>query len=459
MFSFRNKVILWCGSALFFLTFVVTNAIILSILFQLYRDEQKELRSLASTIHDQLTGKGGSRTDLNQDVEGRLEKNIDDKLAFLFDKDDFNMGYAIYNKNGELLHQYQRTSQSSLSPIPRSKKGFFFIVDSYEDWIFYYLETGNQYNVLVSSSHHLEAADKILLSLFLIFPINIILSIILGYYLSNKVLVHFKNISITASKIEKGDLTARVPVSNTHDEVADLIENLNDTFSRLQKSFNQINQFSSDAAHELKTPLTSIRGNLEVVLRRPRPQSEYEEVISSTIEETIALNHIVDQLLLLAKTGADIPDELFDDTNFSELVDQVLDQLIIIAQEKKIELKIDIAPGIHVFGIKIYLSQACYNLINNAIKFSPSKSIISVRLKSEEENALLDIEDQGIGISPADQEKIFDRFYQVDKSRQTGTGLGLSLVHSIVSIHRGSIKVNSELNKGSVFIVRIPIFA
>jgi signal transduction histidine kinase len=247
--------------------------------------------------------------------------------------------------------------------------------------------------------------------------------------------------------------------------------------SRLDQSFRQIKQFSSDASHELKTPLTILKGEVEVTLRKERPPQEYQQTLKSNLEEINRMSKIVEDLLLLSRAETGEVRLSKEDINLTDILNEVVTQMDRLAKSKGLYLSTsNHYQDIHIFGDALRIRELFINLIENGIKYTEEGGSIHIILQKENapparsqsdreqgengEFAKVIISDTGIGIAKEDQERIFSRFFRVDKARsreQGGSGLGLSICKWIVEAHQGEIKVESELGKGSSFIVKLPL--
>jgi two-component system OmpR family sensor kinase len=280
-------------------------------------------------------------------------------------------------------------------------------------------------------------------------------------------------ITQTARMITSQNLNQRIKSLKVKDEISRLIETFNEMISRLDQSFHQIKQFSSDASHELKTPLTILKGEVEVALRKERTSQDYKQILRSNLEEINRMSKIVDNLLLLARTETGEIRLFKEEVNLSQIVDEVVTQLTKLAHAKDLHMvAANHQEDILLNGDALRIREMLLNLIENSIKYTEPGGSISVSL---EKNAPLPlpgkqqgscdgvrivVSDTGIGIAKEDQERIFSRFVRVDKARsreQGGSGLGLSICKWIVEAHQGEISVESELGKGSRFIVKLPI--
>ncbi|BAQ64356.1 cell wall metabolism sensor histidine kinase WalK [Geminocystis sp. NIES-3709] len=231
----------------------------------------------------------------------------------------------------------------------------------------------------------------------------------------------------------------------------------------LAKSYEQLQQFTGDASHELRSPLTAIKTSVEVLHSHPeRIHPQDWEKLTNILSATEQMKHLVEDLLLLARTDNDLDFMAQDIVNIplEDLLDDVLLSLEPQAEQKAINVKVHYFQSVIVQGNAFQLQRLFSNLLNNAIKYTPSEGQIKITLQQEEKKAIIQIEDSGIGISAEQLPFIFDRFWRAESARTPqikGTGLGLAIAESIVQAHEGKITVKSQLNKGSCFTVYLPI--
>ena len=291
-----------------------------------------------------------------------------------------------------------------------------------------------------------------------VFAVIAVAALILALFLSQVLTKPITSLSRTMRKMGKGDLSVRAPVRGSG-ELRELAENYNTMAAQLENLDKSRNQFVSNASHELKTPLATMKIMLETMLYQPEmPEELREEFMRDMNHEIDRLTGIITDLLVL--TRMDNHEEIRrESVNMSELTHETVRLLAPAAEKKQQTLKETVQEDLFLLGDRIKLNQILYNLTDNAIKYSPEKSSISVSLRDEGGELVWRVRDHGIGIPREDQEHIFERFYRVDKARSRdtgGTGLGLSIVRQMVKMHGGSISVNSEPGKGSEFVVSFP---
>jgi len=265
----------------------------------------------------------------------------------------------------------------------------------------------------------------------------------------------------TARDIGQGqELSKRIPVLKIKDELGQLALTFNEMMNRLENSFKQVRQFSSDASHELRTPLTVLKGQNELILSKSRKPGEYQEVISSNLEEINYMSKVLEDLFLLSKSDENQVSLDCNQFNLKPLVEEVCKHAEVLAEEKNIQIIIAFLEAVQVKGDEVRLRQMSWNILQNGIKYTQCGGEVKVSLQNNGKFALMTIQDTGIGIPEEDLGFIFNRFYRVDKARsrdEGGSGLGLSICRQIAEAHKGTIEVESKLGAGTRFKIRIPL--
>jgi heavy metal sensor kinase len=317
---------------------------------------------------------------------------------------------------------------------------------------------------IVQVATSLEEVEAVLNTLWLILwitvPSALVFASLGGLFLANKALKPVDEITKTARIITSKSLNQRIKLRKTRDEIGRLAETFNDMISRLGQSFRQIRQFTANASHELRTPLTILKGEIEVGLRKRRRPEEYKEILSSNLEEINHMSQIVDDLLFLSKADTGEIHLQKHRINLAKLVSEVYAQTQMIAMTKDIRVHIDNDVEGVVIGDRLKLRELLLNLMDNGVKYTPEGGEMKIALEKDDGRFKLQVMDNGIGIAPADQPHIFDRFFRVDKARSReagGSGLGLSICKWIAEAHGGEISVESDLGKGSTFTVTLPL--
>ena len=301
---------------------------------------------------------------------------------------------------------------------------------------------------------------RFLLTMAALFPIGLLLAGGGGWMLARRALRPVDQIAETARRISAEHLTARLEETGANDEMSRLVQTLNEMLERLDASFHQIRQFSADASHELQTPLTILKGEIEVALRTPRPPEEYQRILSSALEEIDRLTRLVEGLLLLARVDAGVLRMDQKPVELARLVEDVYAQAKILADTRRVTLFLEQMEPLTVPGDYDGLRRVLLNLADNGIKYTPAGGRVTVSLRSEGPLASLRVADSGIGLSPDERKNVFERFYRSAEARsrgEGGSGLGLCIARSIVEAHGGKIQLESAPGQGSTFTVLLPL--
>jgi heavy metal sensor kinase len=280
-----------------------------------------------------------------------------------------------------------------------------------------------------------------------------------GLFLADRVLRPVERITKTAQKIEGSDLSQRIDVK-TDDELGRLAVTLNEMIGRLEESFSRQRQFTADASHELRTPLAIMQAEATLALSKERAPDDYRKALETISQESDYMSSVIGKLLILARSDAGKEQLNFEDVDLKELIIGLAANIEAFAQDKGIKFTVDTKDDVNVSGDKVKLRQLFTNILENAVRYTPADGKISISLLEKESNAVVSISDTGIGIPPEHLPHIFERFYRVDKARARadgGVGLGLAIAKIIAESHKGKIQVESEVGKGTTFIVSIPV--
>ena len=303
-----------------------------------------------------------------------------------------------------------------------------------------------------------QALNRLKAILLLLLPLTVFFTSFLGVVIAKITLKPVDSMINTIHKIEVENLKLKINAPDTNDEIKKLADTFNDMLTRLDKAFSSQKQFIQDISHEFKTPLTILKGELEITLKRIRSSQEYESILRSSLEEIDNMSKIVEELLTLARFDSKEAALEVAPLDLNLLLKEVLSDIKILAAEKDIEINFASKEEIILKADKKQLRRVFMNLLDNAIKYTPRNGKITLNSLKEKNLAKIEINDTGIGIPQDEIPYIFDRFYRLDKSRSsTGFGLGLSIAKSIVEAHKGSIEVESKLNEGASFTVYLPL--
>jgi heavy metal sensor kinase len=296
-------------------------------------------------------------------------------------------------------------------------------------------------------------------TLVVLIPLGVALAAVGGALIAYRALRPVDAMTHAARRITAEDLDQRISLRGTGDELDRLAETLNAMLARLAAAFGEMRRFAADAAHELRTPLTVLKGGIEVTLRAPRSAEEYRRVLASSLEEVEHLIRLAEDLLLLSRSTAG-PETPRGPVDVEQLVLDVFEVGARLAQGGGVSVRIaDVGPAT-VIGDQLALRRALLNLVENAIKYTPAGDKVELSLTTDDGHAVLAVQDTGIGITPADAERIFEPFVRLDaaRTRETGgTGLGLAIARAIVLTHGGTLTLESQPGAGSRFTIRLPL--
>lgn len=286
---------------------------------------------------------------------------------------------------------------------------------------------------------------------------------LIGAFLTKGALRPIDRIVAMARRIGESNLRQRLPHPGTADEVGRLAITLNEMLDRIERSIESQRRFTADASHEMRSPLSRLRSELEIALRRPRAPADYEAVVRSALEEVERLSRLTEELLILARLDAGERSEApANPTPVTPLLEDELKRLEPQAEERRITITLEGTPGLSVDVAPDALRLVVANLLQNAVKFSPSGGQVTVRMLRQGTQCLLAVSDTGPGIPLEERERIFDRFYRECSSRSPdipGVGLGLAISRAVVEAHGGTIAVDSLPGSGATFTVRLPLAA
>jgi heavy metal sensor kinase len=292
------------------------------------------------------------------------------------------------------------------------------------------------------------------LALFVI-PVIILSSGFGGYWLSSRAMAPIEEITRTARDINEQSLSRRLPLPVARDELRRLSETLNAMLSRLENAFKRIIQFTSDASHELRTPVAIIRTTAELMQEQKRTVAEYEEANAQILAEAERTSNLIEELLTLARADSQAAEMSFSEVSLCDVASEVTSSTAALAESKNISLHADIPDAsVIVMGDYNAIRRLMLIFLDNAIKYSAPGTDVLTSVRIQGNSAVIEVKDEGIGITEQDLPHIFDRFYRADKARSRemgGAGLGLSIARWIADSHRAHIEVASTTGKGSTF--------
>jgi two-component system heavy metal sensor histidine kinase CusS len=402
--------------------------------------------------------------ELNElEKDDRMTSRRDERLRhWIYEfKEHENISCIVYDSSGKVHDRTTELAEATIPPVPARSPGepvhanVSLPIIGRQRTLARRLSLGGQeFTVLLLAP--LEEVDRELGELLSVLAMAVPMAILgaggLAYGLARKALAPVQELDRSTQEITADRLDRRLSVANPTDELGRLAETINDMIARLERSFSEIRRFTADASHEIRTPLTAIRTETEVALRKPLTASEYQHLLESILEECDRMSRLTDQLLTLARQDAGAGRPAFEDIDLSRLVREVAETLRPLAESKGLHLEFDADGPARMSGDNLGLRQVFFNVLDNAIKYTPSGGNIAVQLNDKDGQVVVTIKDTGVGIAPEHLAHVFDRFYRVDKARsrdEGGTGLGLSIARGTVLAHGGQIELTSAPGQGT----------
>jgi heavy metal sensor kinase len=462
--STRFKITIWYSSLFFLMEILLGLSVYIYLNSISHKNLDSNLKTQASAILRVLEEK---HVDLESFKPGSVYKTEDEFIwdiaydAIVFNRR--NTFISVMSQN-RLVFKTANLGNKSLSFPP--KKGAEALFD-YKDkdlsvsTVRVCQLRGKRY--LVTVAYPKEYISQTLGNLediyVIIAPIFLIISIIGGALISSKSLARIDTIIRKTEDITAQNLNERIPGDEYTDEFGRLVKKMNEMIERIKTSVDFMNQFSVSAAHELKTPLTILRGEIEITLKSEKTPAQYISVLKSNYEETIRLIKIVDNLFFISKSDNSLIEPDTSDIDLSTFLNSLVQNLGILGIEKNMTLIYEPAAEITARFDENLMKQALSNIVDNAFKFGDENSTVKITAYERGSSVVIGVSNKGEKIPPEETGKIFERFYRADKSRTRktgGVGLGLSVVKSIVGLHRGTVEIESGDDSTTTLRIILP---
>jgi len=375
--------------------------------------------------------------------------------------------FEVAEAGGNWIFQSSRFAQS-YPDLPRPQKAQVTFLTRNLDRMQYQIASqrvafnGQTFDILaaVPTEPFDQALDNFRLIEKEILPLLVGLAALLGYWLSGRSLAPVNRIIETAEHIGVESLSRRLEVPSARDELRRLTQAINAMLDRVERSFQRITQFTADASHDLRTPVSIIRTSAELSLRRPRSAEDYCDTLRNILQTSIETSELLENLLTLARADAGAADLDMHPLELGAHVRKVKERAEVLSCEKELELVLNI-PGAPVWvrADAVAIDRLLLILVDNAVKYTPTGGRCEIELASTDQHAQITVRDTGTGIAETDLGSIFERFTRADRTRSRnipGAGLGLAIARWITDMHGGTIAAQSELGAGSSFQVRLP---
>ena len=446
--SIRSRIALQFSFIVAIILGIIFTSVIFS--FSIYRklNFSSQLKERAIIAAEKFLSEDNVTKEKFQEIQNKYQKALPGEKIALFDK----ANKSVFIENQVLIYDHV-----ILEKI-RTQNELAFSEGPMECYGIYYHDNQGDY-VIISSAKD-SKGDDLIRFLIIIILIASIISLagvyFLGLLFAKNALSPISNIIIQVSKMGASNLNLRVNEGKRKDELGRLAKTFNNLLSRLEKSFEMQKSFVSGASHEFRTPITSIIGEIEVCLSRPRDSPSYIQTLEGLLVQAEKLGNITESLLSLTRTGIEF--SFSEPIRLDQLVFDAVENLPKTLDNKRIELVLKDLPNdssdLIIYGNKALLILALCNILSNALKFSKVSKVI-FSLFQEEGQTIINVQDFGIGIETHDLTKIFQPFYRgINALEFSGTGIGLSLTEKIINMYSGQLLVNSLINQGTVFQIR-----
>jgi len=436
--SLKTKVLFWFGAATFFVLMLFNIAIYHFLEQNTKLSIQNKLYNKAVFINDSIKSK----------------KSVKD----LLENEELKSFDVAIIKEGKIIYKKGDIDFNPFLSFLKDKKSFFvFSQDDVLTGLYIFKITEPFSGAILFLEQNINAeinkdTEKIKEILIVLEPILFFLLIFIASKLTDKILKSIKDITQTANTIYVTDLSQQIPQPKYDDEIKDLVDSFNKMIQRLRSGVEVLEQFNSDVSHELKTPLTVIKGEIEITLNKIREPEYYMKSLETIQNEANQIQTIVDNLLMLTKYTKENIEHTFTSCSLDSILLETINKYNKQLKDKGIKLHLKKFESINLEGNQLLLGTIFSNLIDNAIKYTPKEKNIFVSLFKKEDEIHFIVEDEGIGIEEKQLEKVVNRFYRVEESRNKkikGFGLGLSIVKNSVELHNATIQIDSKPDIGT----------
>jgi heavy metal sensor kinase len=455
----RTRLTLWYSAILLGILVVIGSLSYSVLRWSLMQDLDSSLMTVAQVVHDTRSDDADD-SDLETILRNLLGPESYERFVQLLDPDGRPRPRAPEPRASTLPFSVQAQANAR-----RGMKTFETITQDRERVRILTMPIVEHNRVvrIVQVGSSLSRAQGVLRryleTLVVLIPLGVGLAAAGGAVIARKALRPVDEMTAAARRITAEDLHQRIGRQGTQDELDRLAETLNGMLARLDEAFRQMRRFAADAAHELRTPLTALKGGIEVALRASRTPEEYQQVLISSLEDVDRLIRVAEDLLLLARAA--VPPEMpRPRIELEPLVLEALELGTRLAQGTGVHVKLGPVAPAAVRGDASALVRAMRNLVENAVKYTPAGGTVELTLRTADGQAVFAVQDTGIGIAPADAERIFEPFVRLDaaRARETGgTGLGLAIARSIVLAHGGTLTLERDPGPGSCFVISLPL--
>ncbi len=441
----RTKMTLWYTAFTFFITLVFCILLYCIVAYELQQTLQNDATLAMEQVIAQIENEDGIITFEN---EVPVSSNI---------------MFYITEENGSELSAYGEDI-TVFDQVPIRENEFTTVQGDAQAWLLLdspLVQVDHftlRVRVAASYAHNRQVLSILRLLFVLGLPLMALIALWGGFGIAKRTLMPIRKIITSADIIANGNLSERIPPAPAKDELGELTDALNGMLSSVEAAFNREKRFSSDASHELRTPVAIIRAYTETLLKEPTLTQEQRDSLQTVLTECIRMQKIIHQLLTITRGQENQYPVCMEALRLYDVIESIAEAIQEPLKEKNMRLSFDLPADLTLQADQSLITQLLLNLTENAVKYGKTGGTILLTATQDTQNTIISVKDDGIGISPESLPYIFDRFYRADDSRnRSGTGLGLAIAQWIVSAHHGTISVKSEVGIGTEFIVLLPV--
>jgi heavy metal sensor kinase len=462
--SLKFQLITWYAGVLtgcFALLAAATFFALQTSLVRALRESQlRRARQIGELVRQEMEKRG--QVNVGQEVEVRYAPGLNDRLVRITERD----GAVLYLSSPPTSQSFDPpTLPPAIWPAaPEASREVPLVGGRKMLLTSHSVQLPGGKGLLVETGAPMDGVQadlkKWLLFLAAMLPVVLTIAVGGGFVLVKRALLPVDRIASSAERISSQNLSERLPVTQTGDELERLSLALNRMIERLDSAFVYSRRFVADASHELRTPLTVLQGELESLVQQPQFTTDWRDRVGSALEEVDRLAQIVEGLFAISRLDAGEAAAEWVSLDLAHLTAATVDQMALLADDKEISICCEASTPVWVKGDRARLKQVVVNLLDNAIKYTPPGGRVVLKAEAVDLQAVLEVVDTGIGIPSEALPRVFDRFFRVDQARSRdhgGAGLGLSIVKSICTAHRGRVDVSSVPGRGSRFRVELPL--
>lgn len=457
--SIHFRILVWYSLTIFLATAFVFSSFYFVTSRVLFQQVDQELTSHASKLSDIATRQSASSSTMiiNHQIYNEFS-NIPGMVTVLLDSNGNVVRSSLTQDTPFVSFNYLfDQAKNSSTPIYVNQ----IISSSLMRFIAFPIRSGKDTLGVILVAHPIEAIQKslnsLLITLVIVFAIMIIPTILGGYLIASRIVQPILDISNKMAKITSEHLDERAVNPGSGDEIEKLVLTFNSLLDRLQDSFQRERQFIGDVAHELKTPIATLRSGIELSISKTRTKKEYKKSLSESVVDINRLSTTINNILDLAWLGANNFNHKETTFDLSSMMNELKEIAIKLAGQKHLSVKGKIESEIVMAGSEDKVARAVLNVIDNAIKYTTT-GVVTISLRKKESEAVIQVIDHGQGITEKDLPHIFERFYRGAKVAKTlGSGLGLAITQGIIAVHKGRINVESKVGKGTTITIYLPL--